>query len=387
VLTFSQSVLPMLFLPILPTMIATLRFGRLGAAASLLLITVIGAWFTINESGPLTLIAGDRGDHLQFLQLYLAMTVLTVLPVASALAERKRLFVQLQESEARYRLLSDHTSDVVVSLDQGGRIQFVSKSMAALAGYEPEEVVGLHATDLVHPLDRAAVAAAHEAALDGPGVPQIFEYRGLTADGSFRWFETTKQGVFDEAGQPSGTVSVIRDIGHRKLLEGELRREAQTDPLTGLFNRRGFLEQLGKAVNSKRERERGCLALFDIDYFKRVNDGHGHAAGDQVLREFAFAAVTELRDEDVIGRIGGEEFAVLLRGASLDQAVAVCERFRARVAGMEVDTPTGVKVGVTVSIGVAAIEPGLAQDELLRIADEALYRAKRAGRNCLKLAA
>jgi diguanylate cyclase (GGDEF)-like protein/PAS domain S-box-containing protein len=387
VFTFSQSALPLLFLPVLPTMVATFRFGRLGAAGSLLLVTIIGVYFTLSGSGPVTLIAGARGDQLQFLQLYLAITVLTVLPVASALAQRKRLYLRLRDSEARYRLLSDHTTDVVMSLDPDGTIRFVSKSIGMLGGYGVDEMVGRNSLGLVHPIDRAAVQAAHAAALSRPGETQMVEYRGLVADGGYRWCETTTQGVFDDDGQANGVVSVVRDISHRKLIESDLLRQANTDSLTGLFNRRAFAEQLHGALRSKRDSERGCIALFDIDHFKRINDAHGHATGDKVLQEFAAAARRELRDGDAIARVGGEEFAVLLRGASLDQAVAVCDRFRAHVAVMSIAGPDGEPVSVTVSAGIAMLEPGQSQEALMGLADAALYRAKRAGRNCLKLAA
>jgi diguanylate cyclase (GGDEF)-like protein len=161
-------------------------------------------------------------------------------------------------------------------------------------------------------------------------------------------------------------------------LIADLRRAALTDPLTGLANRRAFDDHLGDVIAAVvTGNETACLAMIDIDYFKAVNDRHGHASGDAVLRQFADLALASLRSDDLVSRIGGEEFAVILRALDLDQACKVCQRLVDRVAGHVFDTPAG-PVRVTISTGVAMI--GADAQTALAAADAALYAAKRAGR-------
>jgi diguanylate cyclase (GGDEF)-like protein len=157
----------------------------------------------------------------------------------------------------------------------------------------------------------------------------------------------------------------------------ELRHAALTDVLTGLPNRRAFFERLAAQADSG---TRACLAMIDIDHFKQVNDRHGHAAGDAVLRHFADLARSSFRADDMVGRIGGEEFAVILRGTTVEQACNVCQRLVDRLSAAEIGTPMG-PVHVTISIGIAAIAHD--GDAAMAAADSALYDAKRSGRSRL----
>ena len=157
----------------------------------------------------------------------------------------------------------------------------------------------------------------------------------------------------------------------------ELRQAALTDPLTLLPNRRAFFERLTAQAQSG---ERACLAMIDIDHFKRVNDRFGHAAGDAVLRHFADVARASFRSGDMVGRIGGEEFAVVLRGVDLDQACKICQRLVDMLCDTDIATPAGT-VRVTISTGVATI--GSDGDAAMAAADSAMYEAKRGGRSRL----
>jgi diguanylate cyclase (GGDEF)-like protein len=157
----------------------------------------------------------------------------------------------------------------------------------------------------------------------------------------------------------------------------ELRRAALTDVLTGLPNRRAFFDQLAVQAASG---EPACVAMIDIDHFKRVNDRLGHAAGDTVLRHFADLARSSFRADDMVGRIGGEEFAVILRGVSVEQACIICQRLVDRLAAAEISTQMG-PVHVTISSGIARI--GNDGDAAMAAADSALYEAKRGGRSRL----
>tara|TARA_B100000678_G_scaffold133849_1_gene111802 strand:- start:1239 stop:2936 length:1698 start_codon:yes stop_codon:yes gene_type:complete len=380
---FAQNHLPLLFLPFLPMIIATFRLGRFGAALSITILSIVGGGFTLTGLGPIGLMGDDLGTRLQFLQFYLAVTVLTVIPIAADLARRKQVHEALRDSEARYRLLMAKSSDVVMNLDTDGRIRFVSPSVKTLGGYEPTNLIGKLALELVHPEDRAAIRQAHLKALQSPENPIIVDSRVCRSDGLETWMETHTQGVWGDDGRVAGVVSVIRDVSHRKAREAVLAAEAQTDPLTGLLNRRGIAKLIEQqAVVSGQS----CLAVFDIDRFKQVNDRYGHAAGDEVLKTFARVATRVVRGGDFVGRLGGEEFAVILTNSTDDQAMIICERLRKSIE-REATEFGDSSIHVTVSGGISAIIENKDIELALAAADGALYEAKRLGRNQLALAA
>ena len=386
VAVFGQNSMPLLFLPFLPVTFATFRGGRLTAAMSVILLTIVGCTLTLQGLGPISLMQGTMGDHMQFLQFYLAATVLTVLPISADLARRSNLIRALRDSEARYRMLADNSTDIILNLDVDGRVRFVSPSITQLGGFEPSDLVGRNAALLVMPEDRASAARSHVMTLRGGGAMVSFEYRAVTASGMERWFETHSRAVRDDAGTIEGVVSVLHDISDRKVMETQLYHAALTDPLTQLPNRRAFKLELNRLVQHvDSERSPGCVAMFDFDHFKQINDNYGHDAGDRVLREFGRVAMATVRGGDFVSRIGGEEFAILLRDASMEQAVVICERLRSAIEEMVV-VVDGYPVRVTASGGLASI--GLSNTEgVLRSADVALYQAKRDGRNRLRLAA
>lgn len=380
---FAQNTLPLLFVPVVPAILTSFRIGRLGAAASVLIIAGAGGWLTMTGSGPVTLVGPDSAGRSQFFLFYLTATVLTVLPVAAELRHRRRLFNQLRESEARYRLLADHSTDIVLNLGPDGSIRYASPSIAQLGGYTPEAVLGINAVELVHREHRADVTRAHRAALADPGSTFTVEYRAATASGEIRWFETHTRAVRDELGEVTGAVSAIRDISARKAMEGELSRAATTDPLTGLLNRRAFDATLDGLLQQGKP---ACIAIVDLDHFKRVNDRWGHEAGDRVLTAFAEIVRATLRNQDIVARLGGEEFGIILPGADIERARFVCERVRDLVARASFPVD-GAVLRVTISIGLAPAGPGATRSAVLRLADEALYRAKADGRDRLRLAA
>ena len=169
---------------------------------------------------------------------------------------------------------------------------------------------------------------------------------------------------------------------HQDTLRGMMRQLedlAATDELTGLFNRRHFLRLALRALDDLDSDRQHGLALIDLDHFKRINDAHGHAAGDRVLQTFAAVARACLRDGDVLARYGGEEFVLLLPDTDADQFTNCCERLREAFANAE---PIGVPVHtLSLSAGLTMLREGDDLDEALQRADQALYRAKRSGRN------
>lgn len=374
--TFSQQALPLLFLPMLPVVLLVFRAGQGAAALAIVIVALVGGGLTLAGSGPVQLIKTDLGGKMQFFQFYLAALVLTVLPVAADLRNRARLHRELRASEARYRLLADHSSDIIMHLEPDGAIRFVSPSIRKLGGYDPASLIGTNAGLMIAPAHREKVAFHHRLAMAAAGETLTFDYQALVHAGEPRWFETHTRAIVDEQGRVDGLVSVIRDISARKAQEEHLQRVASTDSLTGLANRRAFRAAAQALIDRDRP---ACIALLDIDHFKQVNDRFGHESGDEVLRSFAMIAQRIVRRHDLVGRLGGEEFGVLLPGASKTEAIEICERIRAEV-GRSVCTTDAGPVRVTVSGGVALLgPPGL--DAALKQADAALYSAKSSGRD------
>ena len=183
-------------------------------------------------------------------------------------------------------------------------------------------------------------------------------------------------------GAPAGYILLQEDITDQKAYQATLERLATTDHLTGLLNRRAFLEATEREIRrAHRYGQSLSLLMLDVDHFKNINDTHGHPAGDEVLRRIAAACRDMLRDEDLTGRLGGEEFAVTLVQAPLGAAIAVAERLRKTIGDLVIEHD-GKTLKATVSIGV--VEYGIRASTLSSLvsqADELLYAAKHAGRN------
>lgn len=387
ILVFGQTVYPLLFLPLLPLTIAAFRFDRLGGAVAIVILASVGGGLSLAGNGPVQLIAGGPNERALFLQFYIASAVVMTLLISAELVQRKRLLVALRESEARYRMIADGSSDVILNLTVDGVIAYASPSIQELGGYDPAALLGTSATALVLADDRDMVVRAHRETVANPHSAFIVAYRGMTATGATIWCETHTRAITDEAGAVVGVVSAIRDISAHKSVQAELARAADTDPLTGVINRRAFDSALeARLADVAAGRGTGVCAVFDLDFFKQVNDRHGHAAGDQVLCVFAEVVRRSLRADDVIARIGGEEFAVILWNTNPAEAQAVCERVRGEVEDLSIAIGVNSAVRFTFSGGLAPIGLGQSRHHVLRRADDALYRAKRAGRNRLELA-
>ncbi|MDO8608382.1 MAG: diguanylate cyclase [Phaeospirillum sp.] len=209
----------------------------------------------------------------------------------------------------------------------------------------------------------------------------------LDMGGEQRTVMISKGLLTEESAGPPGTIGLITDITERKRMEHQLRQLATTDDLTGTLNRRAFFTAAEQETErSVRYGNSVSVLMFDIDYFKQVNDRHGHAVGDQALRAVAAALRDNLREVDILGRLGGEEFAVLLPETSLDDAIDVAERLRQAIAAIQLQPgqlqPGQPPLTLTASLGVAERNADeVTVDMVLARADLALYRAKAHGRN------
>lgn len=378
---------PMLFVLLLPLVVIAFRVGYLGAAASVVVLAVIGGAATLTGYGPFHMVAGTMGEQTQFFQLFLAFSFLLSMPIAAELNGRRRLFKMLQESEARYRDIAEHCGDVVLNVGVDGVINYASPSAAEQLGRAPGSLVGQAVVDLVDAQGRADVAGTHRRALELPGDVQTVEFRPLVPAAGLDWCEMVTRAVLDERGIPTGVISTIRDMSHHKARQRALHRVAAIDSLTGADSRWAFLGKLEKEIERTAQGGKSCLLLIDIDHFKLVNDRYGHGAGDKVLASFVERLRPGLRDIDSIGRLGGEEFAILLVGADVERASLVCERLRNMVTAQPMRTDRDERIVVTFSAGLAGLDGRAGGADVLEAADKALYQAKNGGRNCLRLAA
>ncbi len=380
-LSFAQDAHPLLFLPIL-VLAASIVFVELVTLTVMyVILAVVGLWFVRTGHSPLALMQVDRGTQLQYFQIYLAATTLGIMPVAAAVQQMRRLLVRLRESEARYRLLADNSTDIILSTDTEGAIRFASASMLQLGQHQPRALAGMPALSLVARRHRRAVAQAYARALAAGGETVQVEFLGLPALSTPRWCEAHMRAVLDYKGEVECVVSVVRDMAERKEYETALALAALTDELTGLPNRRLFMDAMQHCVARGQS---GCVALIDLDHFKLVNDRYGHQAGDEVLRTFATVARQGLRGSDTLARIGGEEFALLLPGAPLEVAERICERL-GHALSQAVTRFDGAEIRITTSIGLARL--GRNPEAAIMAADQALYDAKDAGRDRLSIAA
>ena len=382
---FSQNGMPLLFLPMVPLILVSFRLGYGATMLGVLIVGAFGTVFTMFHLGPIELIHAPLRLQLLFLQFFLATVVITALPVAADLENRAKLLHETWISEERYRLLAEHSTDIVAHMEVDGTVRYVSPSIRQMTGYMAEDFIGKGSRTVVAPEHVGLVRQEHLATIAAKGKTRAYEYVAITKSGERRWFESHSRAVIGVDGKIDGLLCVVRDISARKQTEHELSYAALTDPLTGLPNRRSFESAVTRRASEKAPGENDCVALFDIDRFKRVNDRFGDDAGDAVLQTFARVLRNVIRHDDIIARMGGEEFAILFPCTEVPQALLVCERLREEMAMALTEVGSDV-IGVTVSGGVSMLgKRGL--EEALKQADRALYTAKRGGRDQMALAA
>lgn len=268
--------------------------------------------------------------------------------------------------------------------DLGWSRRSLSQGCLALTGYVPEELLGncnLTYNTLIDPDDLPQLLTAISSAVNSQQAYTV-EYRIRTKSGQLKWFLEQGRGIFDEQSQVLGLEGFITDISQLKQAEAQLRHDAFYDKLTGLPNRALFMDRLKYCIKRvKRHPDQLFAVLFlDLDRFKVVNDSLGHAAGDQLLVEVADRLGTCVRESDTLGRLGGDEFTVLLEGIKdLSDALQVCSRIQQALT--QPFKLNGREVLITVSTGVALSTMGYDDPEqLLHNADAAMYRAKTQGK-------
>ncbi|HZR76130.1 PAS domain S-box protein [Bradyrhizobium sp.] len=307
------------------------------------------------------------------------------------IAKRKKAEQQLKDSEARYRLLADNSTDMVFQLDTDLVRRYVSPACRELLGYEPEEMVGIKPADMAHPEDAPRLALVFQMLLSGQTDRHSIVNRIRHRNGNWIWVEAQLRALKGPDGTARAIIGALRDISVRKAVEDELaeanrrlRLLAGQDSLTGLANRRAFDEALAREhLRSRRDKTELGLIMIDVDHFKRFNDLYGHLAGDDCLRCVgATIGGALLRPGDLAARYGGEEFAVLLPDTDEAGAAVTADRIRETIRGLGMRHDANLHEVVTISAGVASFNcADIESDRLIEAADRALYCAKDAGRN------
>ncbi len=310
--------------------------------------------------------------------------------------ERVAAEQRLKESEARYRLLADHSTDMVLELDLNFKRRYVSPACREMFGYEPEELLGGTSGAMAHPEDAERVSQVLKSLLDGSADRNSVIARRRHRDGRWIWVEAQYRAVKDPlTGALTGVIASVRDISTRKAVEDQLadayrRLEAlaSVDGLTGLANRRTFDDALSREYKrAMRDRKNLGLIMVDVDAFKAFNDRYGHPAGDECLRRISKTlANTLFRPGDLAARYGGEEFAVLLPDSDEHGAAMIGERIRQAVLLLAIEHEGSRRHIMTVSVGAASVGRnafGDGPESLLQFADRALYSAKDGGRNAV----
>jgi diguanylate cyclase (GGDEF)-like protein/PAS domain S-box-containing protein len=369
------------------------------------LVPAVLGWLVIRSRRG-SVIDADLAETLFVLATMLAFVGM-VAWIATQLHEshldRVRTEQALRESEMRFRLIAENSSDMVSLLDLDGRIVYVSPSCERVLGFLPAEMLRMAPFAIVHPDDRERVRRHFSQLVRGEPVTSI-HCQVLHKSGRQLWLDMMWRSVADTEGGIERLQVSARDVTDSKQyqrrleeaqqqlreqqnvleeMNGQLKSMATTDSLTALKNRRAFEDRLDEEVSrSRRHGYPMSLILLDIDHFKAYNDSFGHPRGDEVLRKVGRLLSRTMRDTDFAARYGGEEFAIILPHTDQAGARMVAERLRQAIEGATWDDRA-----ITASVGVASFSRDASTAEaLVEYADRALYRSKENGRNQVSVA-
>ncbi|MCB1255468.1 MAG: diguanylate cyclase [Microthrixaceae bacterium] len=302
-------------------------------------------------------------------------TILSIQDVTRARALER----ELAQNHRRYELIFEHATDILAVIDPHGHVIFSSPAAERVLGHAVDDRRPGGLLSYVHPDDRNIITDVFMKVLHNKwDAEERVVVRIATADGDWAYLESTATNLLYE---PSikGILMSARDVTSRELLTQALAHQAMRDPLTGIFNRRAFGEGLERSLaRASRSGDKVALLWLDLDNFKGVNDNHGHAAGDKVLVEVARRLTSIVRAGDIVGRFGGDEFAIVLEPISdVGDARTMAERVLSTVSEpIDVD---GIELSCAPSIGLAISDGGNDADQLMARADAAMYKAKREG--------
>ncbi len=322
--------------------------------------------------------------------------IVAAMLLSQDITERKQAAEALRTSEQRLQAIFDNAAVGIGLTDNAGQSIIANARGAQQLGYTPEELAQCSNLDLTHPDDRAETVERMQQLVRGDIQGYRIEKRYVRKDGSIFWADLSVSAIYDDDGQIAYILGIVVDITERKQLEQQLHQanvllqeQAIRDPLTGLYNRRYLDETLPRELHrAVRHNQSLGIIMVDVDHFKRINDTYGHAAGDTLLQAVGAFLQHNTRSEDIVCRYGGEEFTLVLPGASHEDACHRAEELRAGIQSLVAAHQGQTLDTVTASLGIAIFPVhGTTAAALVRTADQALYQAKHSGRNRVVMAA
>ncbi|HTU14782.1 MAG TPA: EAL domain-containing protein [Solirubrobacterales bacterium] len=292
-----------------------------------------------------------------------------------------------REAELRFRQVFEQSPIGLCLVQENGTFDHVNAAFEKITGYTGEELREMTFADITFPEDLELDLKLSTAMFAGETDGFEMEKRYVRKDGQIVWIYLTARMLRNADGHASQALSMVEDITERHELSRQLQHLADHDPLTGLFNRRRFEDELGQAIDERSDRKGLAILNIDLDNFKFINDTYGHSVGDQLIIRTAELLKKRLRTTDTLARQGGDEFVVVLRDIDREGALRIARELSQLVASdVRVDGPD-YSARVTASIGVAFTSPDqdISEEKLMIHADVAMYEAKDAGRNGARL--
>ncbi|MGB3494459.1 MAG: EAL domain-containing protein [Elainellaceae cyanobacterium] len=318
---------------------------------------------------------GDRTDYVTLLKIFAHR--------AAAELDRQRSENALQDSEARFRLLAENGKDLVCLHDISGNFLYLSPSCESFLGYEAEELIGCNPYQYCHVEDRKLLRSRLQRIIQNGSSDEPITFRIHKKSGVYVWLESLVKVIHPTTEEPMYLQTSSRDITEKVLVQQQLEHDATHDSLTGLASRRLLLARLDLSIErAKRNDAYQFAVLFiDLDRFKVINDSLGHLAGDELLRAIAYRLKSLTRSIDLVARIGGDEFVLLLEdinglAASVHIAERILEEFQTAISINEHEVVVGASIGLVVG------EPDYTDSlDVLRDADIAMHSAKHQGKS------
>lgn len=317
-----------------------------------------------------------------FVMTFFLTTALATYWLLRLLRQQLKTQAKLRQQREYLRAIIENEPECVKVVAPNGRlIEMNAAGLRMLEVDSLEEAQSFGLLEFIDPEHREPFIALHKNVIAGNSGKLEFLIKGKK--GTVRWLDTHAVPLRNAEGEVINLLGITRDITERKSFQHQLEHQAHVDYLTGVNNRGHFVHlaeiELARAL---RYEKRLSICMLDIDLFKQVNDTHGHKIGDLVLIRLAEVCKQTLREIDVIGRLGGEEFAILLPETDQKEAAEVAERLRLSIAAARIPLNDGLPITITVSIGVASLASSDDNlDVLMNMADKALYQAKNSGRN------
>jgi len=284
-----------------------------------------------------------------------------------------------------FKALAENTHAIISAKDLNGYYLFVNTEYCRLFHLDKSAFIGHRDID-IFPAETAQKFRETDLLAQQSEDGITVESR-VPIDGSIREFLTSKFPIRNEYGQVYATGLVATDINDMKVMQSQLIRYAETDSMTGCYNRRKLFDIAESELDRARRYQYPMSVLMcDLDHFKNINDTYGHAVGDMVIKRFAAICQKVLRKQDALGRVGGEEFSIILPHTDADEAIQLAARIQQELASSQGVKADEQDIAVTVSIGITQLSADTSNfDELLHESDKAMYEAKHAGRNCIKV--